>query len=172
MKVYYEEDYGDDYEYSYEEYYHEDIFVYSFENRTVRTGVCGKGNNKIAWRIAQDSVYDPELGPRSGYKFLGYLIITGNGMMADYDRKIEGTDDISESPWKEFDDYINYVDIQSGITSIGKYAFAGLKMKEVEFPDTLKYIGECAFQDTLIYDPDLPEGLTVIGEGAFRGAKI
>lgn len=65
------------------------------------------------------------------------------------------------------------IEIQDGITEIGKNAFKSLKkLAYIKFPNTLKTIGESAFEEThLAGDITLPESLEKIEKNAFKNLK-
>lgn len=71
------------------------------------------------------------------------LTIKGTGAIEDY----ELTDDETTSaPWGEQEDSIKYVIIDSGITTIGDYAFSGLdNLVSVYIPSSVEEIGDYAF---------------------------
>ena len=69
----------------------------------------------------------------------GTLTVSGTGDMADYTYK-------ANAPWYGYREKITSVVVESGVTSIGNYAF---------------------YQCTAITDVQLPDGLTQIGEEAF-----
>ncbi len=73
----------------------------------------------------------------------GVLIISGTGAMADYD-------DPSAQPWKDYRSSITRVVIESGVTTIGKKAFAGCT----------------GLTSVTVYAPDC-----TLGNGAFDGCN-
>ena len=97
----------------------------------------------------------------------GTLTISGTGEMDDFE--------YGETPWKDYAEALKYVDIDSGITSVGNNAFAGFAaLKSVTFPaENFVRIGEYAFSGcaSLKY-PSLPKALTSLGTGAFSGSGI
>ena len=63
---------------------------------------------------------------------------------------------------------ITRVTIQSGITNIGNYAFAGcFYLTNIAFSDTLIAIGSAAFQDCALIVVNFPDSLTTIQGGVF-----
>ena len=58
--------------------------------------------------------------------------------------------------------------IPEGVTDIGEAAFYGCpNLRQVSFPDSLRYIREEAFGDSALEEVILPPGLELIGEKAF-----
>ena len=90
-----------------------------------------------------------------------HLTISGNGPMADYEWRIEGT-----FPW---DKNITSVTIKDGVTTIGEYAFSGCRsLTSVDIPDSVTTIGDAAFCDcTSLQSVHIPASVTTIGSGAF-----
>lgn len=104
-------------------------------------------------------------------KAAGTITITGSGAIPDYN--------YYNAPWaKAKADYdCHKLIISEGITSIGKYAFAGMCLLEVQFPSTLKKIDDYAFIGCDVLGAmdgiTFPDSLESIGTAAFRfvGAK-
>ena len=69
------------------------------------------------------------------------LTISGKGDMNNFtaSESLEG----SPAPWRL--DMELEVIIDEGVTSIGTYAFAGMAIKAMELPESLKHIGSGAF---------------------------
>lgn len=87
------------------------------------------------------------------------LYITGTGDMYDYQMS-------DDRPWTELQIY--EIDIDNGCTSIGNYAFEGLKyLKDVYLPNSVTNIGDWAFGRTNIKDVSLPNKIRRIGIAAF-----
>jgi hypothetical protein len=88
------------------------------------------------------------------------LTIRGNGAMADY-----GT---AGAPWYAYWEQITEIEIQEGVTTVGRCAFYGLKfVRKVTVPTTLTAIGEYGFyMCRLLKSIELPENVT-IGKDAF-----
>ncbi|MBR2590341.1 MAG: leucine-rich repeat protein [Clostridia bacterium] len=90
----------------------------------------------------------------------GTLTIAGNGAMANYGNA-------SSAPYKKFGDAIQKVCINSGVTSIGDFAFSCLSgLEEVDIASTVTYIGESAFEDTCLTDISVSPSVTEIGDYA------
>lgn len=129
-------------------------------------GTCGE---KVTWKLAG-----------------GTLTISGEGEMNDYG---------SDTPWEDNRDVITKVVVESGVTTVGRYAFYDCQnLTQVSLPDGLTCIGEAAFADnsslTEIKIPssvneikedafgrssisyiDIPDGITVIDDSTFRGCS-
>lgn len=112
---------------------------------TVASGTCG---NNLNW------VLDDE----------GTLTISGTGAMTDYDF----FDDYS--PWYSQRNAVTAVVIDSGVTSIGSYAFYQCKLKSVVIPNSVTTIGDCAFYNcSSLISVKIPDGVTSISYAAFAG---
>ena len=119
-------------------------------------GTCGVGGN-LTWTLDG-----------------GTLTISGTGAMADYDP--ESILDINY-PWKSHISEIKKIVIESGVTSIGNYAFYNLQnVTEAVIPDSVTSIGKYAFSGFLrdsasnapkIESIKIPSGIQTIGEAAF-----
>ena len=107
-------------------------------------GVCGEN---LSWYMDKD--YD-------------IMVINGTGNMYDYDKSISGT-----AAWSGFD--IENIVINSGVTSIGDYAFYGINMGNIEMASTVTQIGEGAFYGSTLPRIWLPKNLTLIEKDAFYG---
>ena len=88
------------------------------------------------------------------------LTISGTGTMYDYDG-----DKIL--PWLDFRDEIKKVVIESGVTSIGNYAFSNTKDIDVSMSNSVTTIGDHAFERSSITKIDIGSGVTSIGIRAF-----
>ncbi len=67
------------------------------------------------------------------------LYITGSGNMDNYE-------DVYSIPWAKYANDIKTAVIEEGVTSIGDYAFSGLKtLTDVQIPDTVTSVGNNAF---------------------------
>ncbi len=90
----------------------------------------------------------------------GRLLITGTGKMGDYDEMT--------SPWFHIDDCISMIEIGSGVTTIGDYAFWGLdNAASVKIPNTVVSIGRDAFNQCGLTGITIPDSVTSIGPTAF-----
>ena len=118
----------------------------------------------------------------------GKLTISGTGAMYDYDYDYESYS--FTSPWAKYRSMIRSVEIGSGVTSIGSYAFVDTNITSLTIPGSvtaigdhgvsgnrylatltlnsgLETIGAFAFSDCRIGSVVIPDGVTSIGEGAF-----
>lgn len=134
-----------------------------------RSGTCG---NNLTWTLDNS----------------GKLTISGTGAMYDYDCDYESYS--FTSPWAKYRSMIRSVEIGSGVTSIGSYAFADTNITSLTIPDSVKTIGRRSFSNNrylvnLTFSSGLkhiesmafagshlstvviPDGVTSIGEGAF-----
>ncbi len=97
----------------------------------------------------------------------GRLVIYGTGVMYDYDWSN------NRSPWKAYEDKIQSVLIEEGVTSIGSSAFATSlngypHFTEISLPNSLNSIGGSAFAYcSALEDIELPEGVTKVSDQCF-----
>lgn len=110
------------------------------------SGECGAG---LTWEFDEET---------------GTLTIRGTGEMEDYDNA-------GETPWNEYreTEKIKAVVVESGVTSIGRAAFAHCyALESISLPETLETLGELAFSNCrLVTELQLPDSLTSIGWAAF-----
>lgn len=91
----------------------------------------------------------------------GTLTIAGAGNMPDFAEGLQ--------PWNQFNSKILKIVVQSGVTSIGSYAFSGCSALSVEVPASVETIGGSAFRECRsLISVSLPEGVGGIGDNAFR----
>lgn len=124
------------------------------------TGKCG---NEVTWTLDGN----------------GLLTISGNGDMYDYNGVEPVIPDIAwqqdkMTPWYAFKDSIRKVAIESGVTKIGRTAFACCdNITEISIPEGVTRIGAWAFYECnsleKIYLPDSTESF---GQGAFGAEGI
>ena len=132
-------------------------------------GTCGE---HVTWKLAG-----------------GTLTISGEGEMTDYDYS-------TRVPWNDSHDAITKVVVESGVTTIGEYAFYGCRnLTQVSLPDGLTCIGQYAFQSvsslteikipssvneikasafrscSSISSVDIPDGVTIINDSTFYGCS-
>lgn len=87
------------------------------------------------------------------------LTISGTGTMYDYGN--------GGLPWLGFRDEIKKVVIESGVTSIGNYAFSNTKDIDVSMSNSVITIGDHAFERSAITKINIGSGVTSIGIRAF-----
>lgn len=112
-------------------------------------GICGDEGENLTWTLTDD----------------GTLTISGQGAMADFTFPSR----YSGAPWYSYRSQIQRVRVESGVTTIGKYAFDGLgSVTEVALCEGLLRIGASAFANCSgIETIALPETLEEIGPAAF-----
>lgn len=95
----------------------------------------------------------------------GMLTISGTGSVSDFTE--------SGAPWNAQKQYIRFIYISDGITSIGSYAFNDLSdAKSAYIPDSVKYIGAGAFQNcSNLKEIALPKDLKTISDNAFSNCS-
>ena len=114
---------------------------------------------------AEAATYSGTCGDNLTWSFdenTGVLSITGTGAMTDYTSS-------SDVPWEFYRDYIETVDIGSGVTTIGDFAFGGCSiLTNATIGNSVTTIGVGAFDycrslECII----IPESVTTICAGAF-----
>ena len=90
------------------------------------------------------------------------LTITGTGPMTNYSQD-------NYAPWYEYQDKITSLNLESGMTTIGDYAFFWLvKVKYVDIPDGVTSIGDYSFGGCAALNwLYIPYGVKTIGQSAF-----
>ena len=91
----------------------------------------------------------------------GTLLINGSGEMPDYAPE--------KTPWHAYRESIHSVVIDSGITSIGQYAFYDCTLlTSIVIPDSVTGIGDFVFHNcSSLTSINIPDGVTNIGKLAF-----
>ena len=94
----------------------------------------------------------------------GTLTVSGTGDMADYTYK-------ANAPWYGYREKITSVVVESGVTSIGNYAFYQCNaITDVQLPDGLTQIGEETFGDcAALENIVIPQSVTDIARFGFAG---
>ena len=119
-------------------------FSAAAESAVVESGTCGEN---LTWTL--DAA--------------GTLTVSGTGAMEDYrfpDR----------APWYSNCDSIKAVVIESGVISIGEYAFCDCdSLTSITIPEGVTAIGDRAFDGCRsLISINIPESVTTIGDSAFR----
>jgi len=118
-------------------------------------GADGERGGNLTWTLDDD----------------GTLTISGTGAMDDWNV-------VEKAPWYDDRAKITKVVIESGVTSIGDYAFSGCtNLESVSIPGSVTSIGEFAFNDCtkLQFHTDgssvirIPPSVKKIGQYAFSG---
>ena len=91
------------------------------------------------------------------------LTISGSGAMYNY-RSYDN------EPWHGYSEYISTVEIETGVTTIGKWAFNWCKnLTSVTIPNSVTTIGESAFwYCSSLTSVTIPDSVTTIGDAAFN----
>ena len=94
----------------------------------------------------------------------GTMTFTGSGNMRNYNGK-------TEMPWYAYSDQIRSVVIEEGVTSVGSFAFYGLKnLERISIAEGVTKIGAYAFKNcTELTSVKLPDTLLSLGDSAFYG---
>lgn len=113
------------------------------EKLLASSGNCGE---KTTWSLSDD----------------GVLTIAGTGPMTNWTKS-------SGLVWKNHLTQIKRVVIESGVTSIGGFAFYGCTaLTDVEIPNTVTQIGQSAFQGcTELTEIVLPDSIVRLGDGTW-----
>ncbi len=114
------------------------------------SGTCGEN---LSWSLGDN----------------GVLSISGTGEMTNYTSGSYPYSSDTRAPWYDLRNLISYVQIETGVTSIGDYAFYDLyNMVEISLPDGISKIGKGAFgRCSLLAGIDLPITIKSIGSSAF-----
>ena len=92
------------------------------------------------------------------------LTISGTGAMYDFE-------DSSEAPWNVYCEKFLTVKIESGVTTIGSWAFSNCRsLTSVTIPNSLTTIGNLAFCNCIsLTSVEIPDSVITIGGSAFDG---
>lgn len=159
------------------------IYIIDLSNSS-EENVCTSIQVNIAkekgWRVVtssgedyegSDQILDEDISGFCGddvnytYKKANHILtISGSGAIFDYGY------DSNKAPWSSYADKIQKIEIESGITSIGYFAFYKCSgITSLSIPATVGYIGSSAFEDcTSLTSLVLNEGLLSIGGSAFE----
>ena len=114
----------------------------------VYSGSCGAEGNNLLWSLDSED---------------GVLTISGIGKMANYDSQY------NLSPWYDYHDDIESVNIEDGVTSIGGYAFSGCNnLSSVTISNSIINIYYWAFRGcSSLTSITIPNSVTSIEQGIF-----
>ena len=118
--------------------------------KTIQSGNCG---DNVAYVLSEN----------------GLLTIFGTGAMWSYDwNRKTGT---ANTPWWDIRAKISHVVIQSGVTSVAKYAFCNcINLNAVEMPDSITKIEVGAFDNCIcLTNVIIPSHVMKIETGTFNG---
>ena len=116
-----------------------------------RSGTCG---DNLTWDLDNN----------------GNLIILGTGDM--YDLAYDDESGSYTLPWVEYRSMIRRVEIGSGVTRIGAWAFEDTNITSLTIPGSVKSIGDYGVNgNRYLAELTLNEGLRSIGKGAFSWSK-
>ena len=132
--------------------------------------LTSKGEDYIGSNQTPDENLSGSCGDGANYtyeKANHTLTISGKGAIYDYDNSS------NKAPWSSYADEIQKIEFESGITSIGDFAFYNCRsIMSLSIPATVGYIGSSAFEDcTNLASLSLNEGLLYIGVSAFAGCS-
>ena len=118
---------------------------YTIAANDIASGTCGADGDNLTWVLSCDSV----------------LTISGTGAMADWDVE-------ADCPWYSYRTQIYTINIDEGVTTIGRKAFVFSRISSITIPNSVISIGSVAFgHSNYLEEIVLPEGLTSIGFQAF-----
>jgi len=116
----------------------------------------------VANVFAQSCDYSGTTGPLSWCLKDGTLTIGGTGAMPDYE--------VGGTPWYEYQESINTIIMENGVTSIGNYAFYGCYYLHSVILNNIISIGNSAFQHCYsLVSIIIPQSITSIGTRVFWG---
>ncbi len=115
----------------------------------IASGTCGENGDNLTWELSCDSV----------------LTISGTGAMANYSSK-------TAAPWSSQCAAIKTIVINTGVTSIGNYAFRNCPLTSIAMPNSITKIGNSAFYNCLnLASMVFPRYISTIGSNAFFGCS-
>ena len=115
-------------------------------NAETYTGSCGLEGDNVKWSLDTET---------------GVLKLSGSGEMIDYKQMA--------APWYKYRNLIMATTVESGITTIGAFAFSNCTyLGSVSLPNSLTKVGKCAFYNcTRLSDVNFPNSVKEIGNQAF-----
>ena len=118
----------------------------------VASGDCGLNGSDLKWTLYSD----------------GRMVITGSGEMGNFGKEYNSAFP-SFTPWIDYLDDITSLEIGSGVTSVGSYAFYSCKnLVSVSFPETLVAIYSHGFAScSSLEGVSFPHSLTTVDNMAF-----
>ena len=130
------------------------------------------GITSLSIPVSADAVDSNSEPAFKGCSSLSEITFTkGTGTWYEYDTGAIGTEPhFHFTPWYFSKGSITTVTFQTGITSIGPYAFEGcMYITSIEIPNTVTAIGDSAFGGcTALTSLVIPDGMTSLGASSFR----
>lgn len=124
-------------------------FAHVFDSFSVKASAASSGTcgDRVTWNLSDD----------------GVLKISGTGEMYNFKYP-------DYSPWYSLRNSINSVLIDSGVTTIGDYAFRNCEgLEEISIPNGIISVGMAAFETCFsLQGISLPNSVAEIGESAFE----
>ena len=119
---------------------------------------CGN-TGEVRWYVSEDKTT---------------LTISGTGNMGNYSANIDNNVYTTTAPWQGYQNSLKNVDVQSGVTGLGTYAFLGMdKIENVNLPDTLLDIGRSSFNRCYgLQNIAIPESVQTLGEYSLQMTGI
>jgi len=116
----------------------------------IDSGTCGAN---LTWKLTSDST----------------LTISGSGAMDDYDYGYVQ----AASPWNDYQTAIKTIVIDSGVTTIGDWAFYNCsRLISIFIPNSVTTIGDCAFFNcSSLISIIIPNSVITIGGSAFYSCR-
>ena len=128
----------------------------SEDENVIASGECGADGDNLTWVLTED----------------GTLTISGSGKMKDYSNYQDETYRTS-APWGTYWKQITAVVMESGMTSIGRYAFYNCEnLSSVTIPDGVTSIDNDAFRDcSNLTSVTIPASVSTIYSRAFYNCE-
>ena len=94
-------------------------------------------------------------------KTLAFTLTGASAIIPDYS--------LNQTPWKDYREEAEHLEIPDGVTGIGTYAFHGFEaLTEVHLPQSVTYIEQYSFQDCIgLHVFTMGDAVTTIGSHAF-----
>lgn len=124
----------------------------------------------MVYTVGAENLYEGKCGENVTYIFnnQGVLNIKGTGIMKEYENAKD-----ENIPWQNYRLQITTINIQNGVTSIGKSTFARCRnLTEVIIPDSVSNISALAFLSCeSLPTITLPQNLSTISNSLFYACK-
>ena len=136
---------------------------YPYGDSSWTSDVCKNYGGTISWNETAAIIASGSCGQSVNWTLdsNGLLNITGSGDMDDFE---------AGAPWQSYISQIKTVQISSGVTSVGEYAFSdSIALTEVILPEGLTCVSYSAFMGCpMLESVELPSTVTVLEDNAFR----